>query len=913
MTHLRCLTLILVLLTPTLAWGATRLGLIVTQEELNAWRTRKTDNVGTINGFTYQTIYQTRLLAHANSFLAQSHPGGDGYWAGYTGAGCVPYGTAPLSNLPGAGGTPWGNSNGGWMARAAFVGLVDNTASLISAVKTELLALTNTSTTPGADFGNTAKWCRSVPTFSSSVYVYVTPWLFKIVLAYDFLLAHEVANSTTVFTGGEKTQINTWLFNAADWFYALLLFSKGNAFSHKEIFNTPPTYACTGSWCTEVAGAWYFGGPSTRRATAQEFFGQPAMAVSLMTLVGTQQSNATFLDIAKKYFQAYIRVGTFDNGAQADFSRWADCGSPCPGSAWGHHSGAQGHLITVADIFARNGDPSLYEYTHAAEVPGGSGGTVGLETTLDLWARMASNTTQLYTYVGGTQSLRISWNTEPSDTTNKGYYGDFASLAANLYYQNANITAAMERATQGDGTNTSQGCFNTNLAAGCFSGDYAFWPDLPFMYGNLEGTLNPYSLTGSAPPSCTVSAPTSFPIYDTATTPITTLQGTASDDVALPASSVTWANNRGGSGTATGTTAWSIPSATLQTGVNIFTVTVTDADTQAATCQLQVRYQTAADATSNLTMHLPLNEGTGTTPQDTTANNHDGVLSASTTWVTGYDGSGFAVLFNEAADTLTVTGLLGSPSTVTLEARFKLSALPTTEGEVLSLGNAVVLRVSNTSISGLFYTGTSWLFTSYGWTGDLAWHAVAYTAKAGEQILYLDGLMVAYSTHASAPIYTGGGISPNTTIGAHAGGSPTYAFKGSIDNPRVWSRSLSRVDLVAVPVAPVVTMTSPTLDDTYATSTALLTTLGGSATDADGTVSSVAVTCTPSCGSPVVTGLNPWTVAPITLPAGVTTITATATDNAAQTGEDVLTVTYTPPPIVVGVGVAFPFTGYAFE
>src|SRR4030095_1935131 len=121
------------------AVAQTRLGLLVTQEELNIWRQRMTDNVNTINGFTYQSIYQNRLLAHANSFMAQSHPGGDGSWAGYTGSGCVPYSDGTLTWIPPAGDAGWSKGYGGWLARAAFVALLENNLSLANQVKTELL------------------------------------------------------------------------------------------------------------------------------------------------------------------------------------------------------------------------------------------------------------------------------------------------------------------------------------------------------------------------------------------------------------------------------------------------------------------------------------------------------------------------------------------------------------------------------------------------------------------------------------------------------------------------------------------------------------------------------------------------------------------------------------------------------
>jgi len=51
---------------------------------------------------------------------------------------------------------------------------------------------------------------------------------------------------------------------------------------------------------------------------------------------------------------------------------------------------------------------------------------------------------------------------------------------------------------------------------------------------------------------------------------------------------VTWSNNRGGGGTARGTTAWAAPVIGLQTGANVITVTATDDDGETATDTLTV-------------------------------------------------------------------------------------------------------------------------------------------------------------------------------------------------------------------------------------------------------------------------------------------------------------------------------------
>lgn len=78
-----------------------------------------------------------------------------------------------------------------------------------------------------------------------------------------------------------------------------------------------------------------------------------------------------------------------------------------------------------------------------------------------------------------------------------------------------------------------------------------------------------------ADPSVTITSPTSSPTWDTASGLIN-ISGVATDDVEVV--EVTWSNDQGGSGTATGTDEWSVVGIVLVEGVNVITVTATDGD-----------------------------------------------------------------------------------------------------------------------------------------------------------------------------------------------------------------------------------------------------------------------------------------------------------------------------------------------
>jgi hypothetical protein len=223
-------------------------------------------------------------------------------------------------------------------------------------------------------------------------------------------------------------------------------------------------------------------------------------------LTGIITNNATMIADAKRWITGYIRAAINHIGVDPGIRRWQDgpCAPTCGiGSAWGHSGGMMGSIIQAVDVLARTGDTSLYTYSAPTELPGSPGGTVSLFVYLRKWARMAMHTEPVYTYSGGSPNTEITWNADPWPG---GRYEDFPAMAANLFYKNSEISTAMNRNTK-SGTNSpfaEAGCDDSQFGS-CFSGANAgWWPDLPFMYGNMEGKVNPYG--GSTGPSVSLSA-----------------------------------------------------------------------------------------------------------------------------------------------------------------------------------------------------------------------------------------------------------------------------------------------------------------------------------------------------------------------------------------------------------------------
>lgn len=96
-----------------------------------------------------------------------------------------------------------------------------------------------------------------------------------------------------------------------------------------------------------------------------------------------------------------------------------------------------------------------------------------------------------------------------------------------------------------------------------------------------------FNAPDTSAPTVSLSTPTSGGTFATAASPLT-VKGTATDNVGV--TQVAWSNDRGGSGTATGTTSWTVSNMQLSAGTNTLTFTAKDAAGNHASKTLTVTY-----------------------------------------------------------------------------------------------------------------------------------------------------------------------------------------------------------------------------------------------------------------------------------------------------------------------------------
>ncbi len=181
----------------------------------------------------------------------------------------------------------------------------------------------------------------------------------------------------------------------------------------------------------------------------------------------------------------------------------------------------------------------------------------------------------------------------------------------------------------------------------------------------------------------------------------------------------------------------------------------------------------------------------------------DGALTGDAA-VTNDAERGQVLQLDGTGDYVNIAGDFSQPTDVTLAAWVNFSSAAVNAGEVISITNAVALRVDDSSqgVTGFFYDGTGFNFIGTGTEISLAddsWHHVAFAFDDvnNVQTLYIDGQAVASGNFTESINYPG--WFPQTTIGSHADVvNSSFDFNGKIDDARIYTRALSAAEIQAL-------------------------------------------------------------------------------------------------------------------
>jgi hypothetical protein len=436
-------------------------------------------------------------------------------------------------------------------------------------------------------------------------------------------------------------------------------------------------------------------------------------------------------------------------------------------------------------------------------------------------------------------------------------------------YSTANSTLTLSGSASDDGTITQVSWVNDRGGSGTAAGTTA-WSIGSIVLkpganviavtardnaGNMTTQALTATLTDSEAPTVTIGSPTAATTYSTGNDTVA-LGGTAMDSVGV--TQVSWASDRGGSGIASGTTAWMIPSAALKAGANVITVTARDAAGNAGSDSIVVT-MTVDTKAPVVTISGP----TAAAGYSTNANSlvlggtaSDDVALAEVAWSNSQGGAGVAVgtsswsipavTLKPGLNTLTVTArdTAGNTASAALAVRVTDVKAPTVTVTGPSAAAAFSSAASSINLEGI--STDDFGVTRLTWVSDRGASGVA-TVKA-------DGRWIVGGITLQA------GVNVLTVTAADAAGNT------ATDVARItYDRGL-----------PTISLTSPTTAATFTTSSSIVA-LAGTAADDSGIARVTWATDKGQMGDAV--GTTAWTIPAVTVPLGTTVVTVTAHDN----------------------------------
>ena len=168
-------------------------------------------------------------------------------------------------------------------------------------------------------------------------------------------------------------------------------------------------------------------------------------------------------------------------------------------------------------------------------------------------------------------------------------YSDLNLLLAPMYGWVYQQTGAQIYRDEGDEL------FNYGVAGAWLDGGKQFSQNYRWSQKYVEWRILGNKTGGQSPLSVSFTSPTAGAPYTTANSSITISGGAYGQNV----TQVTWASDRGGSGTAAGTTTWSASGIALQSGSNAITVTARDSAGHQASAVLIVTCATGTSSQSD--------------------------------------------------------------------------------------------------------------------------------------------------------------------------------------------------------------------------------------------------------------------------------------------------------------------------
>lgn len=302
--------------------------------------------------------------------------------------------------------------------------------------------------------------------------------------------------SISAASTAQRTTIRKWFRDAADWLYPGI---------RRDTMDASTSGSAGYGTGADSLGKGWFNGPQTSNV-ARKYNNRGLSQHMFMTMVGHDQNVQMFKDEAKRAFQDFVKYSIYPASGSANGVSWSGGIWPAEYERYEEKSTKRGHeagvgyiaktiamCIWIADVFARAGDRSLYDYETSDGKWGSSGGTKSLKGLLLAMEQMlkglpANRYAATRSSENGDPDFRIdAWDPFKGD----GLQLHLATLAAaNLYYRDARITAAYR--SNGTGMRGYSASQDSDGKGQSDQGPWGLHAGALLTAGQLEDVVYPY-------------------------------------------------------------------------------------------------------------------------------------------------------------------------------------------------------------------------------------------------------------------------------------------------------------------------------------------------------------------------------------------------------------------------------------
>ncbi|HUG83672.1 MAG TPA: hypothetical protein VMM13_03860, partial [Euzebya sp.] len=363
---------------------------------------------------------------------------------------------------------------------AAFVALVEPNRRYALAVRDELLAQARV---PGVDFTNRNRYCLGTIDGEEKPMFTIANWQTRLLYAYDYVrIAYP-----ELFSTADAAMLDRWFAGSAEWMQEAADSKLDELFGDRTRGNYQLTEVATGEWSRPL----YFEGEEAR-TLQRRYNNRVAATMRFVALVGVDQSNQSFIDSGRRFATEFIRFAYYPTGTFGEFERWTD---ERPILGWKYAVLAVGSVVTIADVMARAGDPSVYahrttdgalgtEGTHHTGVP------KSLATMVADLMRYVDQTYERYGTNDGSRAgdARYLINSIDDLYDDRSVHDTMLAMS-NRYYRDPFVRNVYQRTapgTPGYPANPTHGQGDPE------GGEWGTYPGALFMFGGLEDAPSPY-------------------------------------------------------------------------------------------------------------------------------------------------------------------------------------------------------------------------------------------------------------------------------------------------------------------------------------------------------------------------------------------------------------------------------------